>query len=80
MLPGMGYRRGSRRFPISTNFWDATFLRRRMFEEALWVLCELGPEKMQTVVRNPRETKRQMLRQQVRRIRPAIAERRSAAG
>jgi len=31
--------------------------RRLMFEGALWVLCELGPEKPQTVVRNPREAR-----------------------
>ena len=35
---------------------DATgcFFKRRMFEEALWLLCELGPERLQAVVRNPR--------------------------
>ena len=36
------------------------FFRRRMFEEALWVLCELGPERLQTFVRNPREMRRQL--------------------
>ena len=33
------------------------FFRRLMFEGALWVLCELGPEKPQTVVRDPREAR-----------------------
>jgi len=34
------------------------FFRRRMFEEALWVLCELGPDVMQNIIRNPRENRR----------------------
>jgi radical SAM protein with 4Fe4S-binding SPASM domain len=25
------------------------FLKRRMFEEALWIMCELGPEKLQEI-------------------------------
>ena len=37
------------------------FFRRTIFETALWVLCELGPEKLQTIIRNPRETRRRML-------------------
>jgi len=41
------------------------FFRRRMFEEALWFLCELGPEKMATVVPNPREMRRQMFRRKL---------------
>ena len=43
--------------------------RRRMFEE---VLCELGPERMQTVVRNPHEMRRQLPSRGLRaRTRPA---------
>jgi uncharacterized protein len=34
------------------------FLRRRMFDEALWIMCELGPETLQTIIRNPRENRR----------------------
>ena len=34
------------------------FFRRTMFEAALWVLCELGPEKMRTIVKNPHENRR----------------------
>jgi hypothetical protein len=25
------------------------FLKRQMFEEALWIMCELGPETLQTI-------------------------------
>lgn len=39
------------------------FFRRRMFTEALWVLCELGPEKMASIVKNPREARRHLPRQ-----------------
>ena len=42
------------------------FFRRTMFEEALWVLCELGPEKLQTIIRNPREMRRQLAPRAVR--------------
>ena len=35
------------------------FFRRTMFEAALWVLCELGPETLAAIVRNPREMRRQ---------------------
>ena len=35
------------------------FFKRVMFEEALWVLCELGPQRLQTLIRNPRDAKRQ---------------------
>ena len=34
------------------------FFKRRMFEESLWILCELGPEKLQTLIRNPRAARR----------------------
>ena len=34
------------------------FFKRRMFEEALWIMCELGPEKLRTVIRNPRERRK----------------------
>ena len=30
------------------------FFKRRMFEEALWIMCEIGTEKLQTLIRNPR--------------------------
>jgi len=29
-----------------------------MFDEALWIMCELGPEMLQTIIRNPRENRR----------------------
>jgi len=38
------------------------FFRQTMFRTALWVLCKLGPEKLQTIIRNPREYRRQMQR------------------
>ena len=31
------------------------FFKRRMFEEALWILCELGPDKVSTLIPNPRD-------------------------
>ena len=34
------------------------FFRRTMFEEALWVLCELGPDTLCNIIRNPRENRR----------------------
>jgi uncharacterized protein len=39
---------------------DATgcFFKRRMFEEALWIMCEVGPQKLQTIIRNPRAMRR----------------------
>lgn len=36
------------------------FFRSRMFEEALWVLCELGSDTLRNIIRNPRENRRPM--------------------
>jgi uncharacterized protein len=50
---------------------DATgcFFKRRMFEEALWIMCEVGPQKFQTIIRNPRAMRRQRsARQAARRV------------
>ena len=41
------------------------FFRRRRFEEALWVLCELGPEEMETIVRNHLERHMRSSRREV---------------
>jgi len=51
---------------------DATgcFFKRRMFEEALWIMCEVGPQKLQTIIRNPRAMRRQRSARQAARRAP----------
>ena len=51
------------------------FFKRRMFEEALWIMCELGPEKLQTVIRNPRERRRKGMGPRLQSREPAKTER-----
>ena len=41
------------------------FFKRRMFEEALWIMCELGPERLQTIIRNPREYRKRTTRRRL---------------
>ena len=41
------------------------FFRRTMIETALWVLCELGPQKLQSTIHNPRQNRQRTAQRKI---------------